>query len=202
MQLTRSRSACIYVQRCWRGAAVRSSRAQSDTSVVLLQALVCRRQARADAKTSRILDIRSRFGRASPLPFTVGVRVIQQLDRRRAIVELSPKIYAVQHHAARVLQGFPRETTYRRNMERRSKLQKRDSIRIVARAKKEANDTLDGGAFVWQEEGPRIHRIARNVQKARSRSSAVATSASPSLFKVVANLRLGRNRFWRMEGLS
>ena len=121
------------------------------------------------------------FGR-SP----VAVRVIQQLDRRRAIVELCPKTYAVQHHAARVLQSFSRET-FRRNTERRSKLQKRETIRIVARAEREANDRvirlLDGGAVASQEEGPCIHRIAGNVQKARSRSSAVVTSASPSLFK-------------------
>jgi hypothetical protein len=120
------------------------------------------------------------FGR-SP----VAVRVIQQLDRRRAIVELCPKTYAVQHHAARVLQGFSRET-FRRNMKRRSKLQKRETIRIVARAEKEANDRvirLLDGAFASQEEGPCIYRIAGNVQKARSRSSAVVTSASPSLFR-------------------
>jgi hypothetical protein len=46
MQLTRSRAACIHVQRSWRGAAVRSSRAQSETS----EGLGCR--ARADVKAS------------------------------------------------------------------------------------------------------------------------------------------------------
>jgi hypothetical protein len=43
------------------------------------------------------------FGR-SP----VAVRAIQQLYRRRAIVELCLKTYAVQGNAARVLQGSPR----------------------------------------------------------------------------------------------
>jgi hypothetical protein len=121
------------------------------------------------------------FGR-SP----VAVRVIQQLDRRRAIVELCPKTYAVQHHAARVLQRFSRET-FRRNMERRSKLQKRETIRIFARAKKEANDRvirlIEGGALASHEEGPCVHRIAGNVQNARSRSSVLVTSGSPSLFR-------------------
>jgi hypothetical protein len=120
------------------------------------------------------------FGR-SP----VAMKVIQQLDRRRALVELCPKTYAVQHHAARVLQVFARETC-QRNMERRSKLQKRETIRVVARAEKEADDRvmrlLEGGPVASQEEGPCIHRIVENVQKARSRSSAVVTSAFPSLF--------------------
>jgi hypothetical protein len=52
------------------------------------------------------------FGR-SP----VAMRVIQQLDRRRALVELCPKTYAVQHHTARVMQAFARETC-QRNRER------------------------------------------------------------------------------------
>ncbi len=84
------------------------------------------------------------FGR-SP----VAMRVIQQLDLRRALVELCPKTYAVQHHAARVMQGFARETC-QRNRERRSKLQKRETLRVVARTENEVDDRvirlLNGGS--------------------------------------------------------
>jgi hypothetical protein len=84
------------------------------------------------------------------------------------------------------MQGFARETC-QRNRERRSKLQKRETLQIVARAENEANDRvirlLNGGPVASQEEGPCIHRIAGNAQKVRSRSSTVATSASPSLFR-------------------
>jgi hypothetical protein len=53
MLLTRSRAACIYAQKCWRGAAVRSSRVQSDASVTLLQAVVRRCRARSEVKMKR-----------------------------------------------------------------------------------------------------------------------------------------------------
>jgi hypothetical protein len=47
-----------------------------------------------------------------------------------------------------------------------------------------------------------IESLGMHVQKARSRSSAVVTSASSSLFKAVANLSLGRIYIWRIRGLS
>ena len=119
--------------------------------------------------------------RSSFIRSPVAVKLISQVDRKRALIVLCPTTYSRYHRAACVIQASTREMICRRQV-RKSQLQERESVRLVTRLEKSANDRiarlLNGEAYALRGQGPCIERLADRIQLLQSRQVSFSSASA------------------------